>query len=263
MGIQTNVKGAPVSSAEIEKVGLKGLNVADTLLEKQPVVDGLVSTDDFYAKAYEIFTAIAHQRLVVAGVEDKLKHAVARNMAERIYTSRIVNLPYTGKTYQQWAADKGFDISKFSKEDASIILTTVFNRITGADNNRTLSVADVQAAMISSMKNINSYAVQYLYQANDGSYLKTDHAMIRLQNLRASGGDAISFNVPVVALQSFKERATTKAKITLAPIVPFHIGFKGIFPLAVSLAVLDVKVAKPREEVMAVNLPTVKLLNQF
>lgn len=261
MGIQSAAPGSPVSSDEINQVSLPNRPVADAILAEQPAVGKLVSTDDFYGTVWQIFQSISHQRKVVAGIEDRNEHAMARSMVSRVYTGRNIALSYSGKTYTKWSQDKGIDISQLSKENAQTLLGTIFNKITGADSNSVLSLADVQSAMISAMQNINSYTVQYLHQANDGSYLKTDHATLRPANLRASGGDNISINIPTVSVVSLKEAGKVSVSAKLSPIGVLAMREQGVYPLAAQIPVLELRIKPVEQPRMVLALSGLRVLN--
>lgn len=263
MGIQTNVPGAPVSSAELEKVGGAELGIADKLLEKQPTVTGLVSTDDFFKATTEIFSSLAHQRNVVARLNDRNEHTTARIMAKRVYTGRNIALPYSGKTFTKWSQDKGFDLSKLTKDDHRNLIVTIFNKITGADNNTALSIADVQAAMMSAMQSINSYSVQYLFEANDGSYLKTDHTVLRTANIRAAVTDSLFSNVSLLNKVALHEKGHALLSATISKIGVTSIQQRGLYPLSVELPVLEFKMRPSAPQPLSANFSGIKALNKF
>ncbi|MGF6604690.1 hypothetical protein P3T23_009446 [Paraburkholderia sp. GAS448] len=194
--IATRVQRIPTPSiADLMSVvdaGLVTQGIALEALSWQPAIVPMISVDAFCATANAIWQAATNQWKLIAFQEHQERRGMVFGMVERIYSDNVIQLGDDsnsggGETYAQWFRLRNIDITVFSADDYGLMYQSLVEAATGVNLQSTHSVANLQAAMLSMMRKLSSYGIQFISEINDSTIRDVGTAIIRTgDNLTAS-----------------------------------------------------------------------------
>lgn len=167
-----------------------------------------ISTEAFYRSATEVYAGLMRHRFIWAQQHDYRNHGWAQIQALHLYETRGVDLG-AAYTYDAWLDLRGMDFDDYSPAECELLAVNLLQAATGADLKITMSLKDLQAAMLRLMAQLSSYSVQYLQTINDDPIKVLDWSVIAPTQSDVSGHATSQANlVPVRGL-----RTTARAKV--------------------------------------------------
>lgn len=147
-----------------------------TLLDSKLSTPNIVSIAQFY-ETVKVISRTLNRNLQLALDEN---HYVLRgykeNMVYRLYSDHWVELApkYTdtdgilkAKTYKSFFQENQLEFRGYTQNDWAKLYKAIFEAATGANLDTTSSTRAVHRAMLSLLKQLSSYSVQYIGEAND------------------------------------------------------------------------------------------------
>jgi len=155
-----------------------------TLLSKQPIIrNSIFTTTAFYNHCLDIANAETYHRILIANTEDGLARGMIDNAVSRMYCDGYIDLSEGYTTYSSWFLAKKINIQSFTSDDYGVLYEKITALATGANFHTKLRLADIQNAMISIMRQLSSYTVQYISNININNIITFDFASQRTSNI--------------------------------------------------------------------------------
>ena len=125
----------------------------------------LNSTDAFYAHCDQIQKFMMHQRYVYSSTMYMDEYAYLMNAAKLHYTNYEVdpgNIDAGDVLYTDWLSQKNIVLTGLTIQDVRSLSNTIAGLATGAGENSSKTLREMHRAMISMMRDLSSYSIQYL-----------------------------------------------------------------------------------------------------
>lgn len=184
---------------------------AKWLLDFQPMIDNIISSDAFYNKCKEIWQAKNTQNNIVSLQEHYKARGYVDNMMNRIYADAMCDL-FPGENYTAWFAERNLDISEWSTEDFSTLYTSLVRAATGLALQSSNSISALQTAMLGVMEKLSSYSVQFMKSINASAIVPVQWPMLRLGDIHDEVSDAIQIPILAVRLKNFFAKLKTRLR---------------------------------------------------
>lgn len=145
-----------------------------------PGLAPMISTEAFYNKCLEINAASNWQRNLIASQEHTMRRAMAHAAVSRLYSDNICQLADEDYSYDAWFADRNIRIEDFSRDELGVAYLSLVKDATGISLHNTLSVRNLQKALIRLMGQLSSYSVQFLSEINATDIRVGDQPAVRV-----------------------------------------------------------------------------------
>lgn len=163
---------------------------AQTVLNFNPAITTMASTQAFYTLGTQITQAAQMQRNVIAQIEDMDRHAYWFNAISQIYADVLVNLADSqGQTFDAWFKARNLDFSDYTTDEYAGLAAAILSTATGQDLHATESLKDLQKAMINMFQTLSSYSIQFVAKINQSTLVDLDTAEIRLGYASVAAAD--------------------------------------------------------------------------
>jgi hypothetical protein len=155
-------------------------SVLDALLKDQPVLNDLVSVEAFYDKCVQIHHAWKEHNWIYTSQEHYEARGQAEAAALHLYQNKNCQLDNgTPITYDQWLREHQLDVTNFSKAEFELLAANLLALSTGTNLHVTVSLEELQAAMIRLMTQLSSYSVQFLRELRGTNMISLNWSAIR------------------------------------------------------------------------------------
>lgn len=210
--LATRVQRIPTPTLE-ELIKVADINyidksIVEELISLQPIIDNSISVDAFYEQAREIYNVNQQQLRFVSNQEHQYKRAMLSNVISQFYSDNIIHFENEGMNYIDWLSSKYLPIVDFNINESLDLFKDIFENATGSNLNTTLSIGNVQKAMLGILSKLSSYSIQFISELNVSNIKVLNWAAIRageIKSLSKSSRDVIELEILV-------EKATTKTK---------------------------------------------------
>jgi hypothetical protein len=191
-------------------------DVLDALLKDQPVLNDLVSVEAFYDKCKEIHLAWKEHNWIYTSQEHYESRGQAEAAALHLYQNKNCQLDNgTQITYDQWLQEHQLDVTNFSKAEFELLYTNLLALTTGTSLHVTVSLAELQAAMIRLLTQLSSYSVQFLSELRGTNMLSLNWSAIRLGDQVGDGSGDMHLHQTNVYVQNMDGVGQDKIEETL------------------------------------------------
>lgn len=141
-------------------------------------ITSYVSVDSFLALCIQIQKRMLLHRDLYVFREDLHQYAEIQLMTNRFYADIPVDMD-NGQVYAEWLRNRGLNFEGYSPAELDEIMVGILNTVTGYELRTSLSVSDIQKAMLSIMSQLSSYSVQFIQQINEESVVNLDWPHLR------------------------------------------------------------------------------------
>lgn len=147
--------------------------IAEMLYDSLPQPSLFYSIEQFYNYCYELFKSKLSQWLYRSNIGNAYIEGEVHAMIQKLYMT--VNLDFknhqtinpTGLSMNDWLFANNLPIDNFNRTDRETLMVSIFNTATGYVIDKTKILSQIQLMMISIMKQLSSYSVQYIRDIND------------------------------------------------------------------------------------------------
>lgn len=160
-----------------------GVADAKAALVVMPPNSPVVSITAFYQHCQDLFNAAQAQRFQVAAFNHMDARGYAQGMVNRLYSDNTWQLGSGVTTYTEWFAQRSITISDWTQEDLGLAYTSIVQDATGLSLTNTISLKNLQAAMVGIMTRLSSYSIQFMKSINDSAILVPNNPAIRLGDM--------------------------------------------------------------------------------
>lgn len=191
-------------------------DVLDALLRDQPVLNDMVSVEAFYDKCLQIHHAWKEHNWIYTSQEHFESRGQAEAAALHLYMNKECQLDGgTQITYDQWLREHQLDVTNFSKAEFELLATNLLALSTGTSLHVTVSLEELQAAMIRLLTQLSSYTVQFLRELRGTNMLSLNWSAIRLGDQDGTGDGGMKVHQTNVYVQSMDGTGQHKIVETL------------------------------------------------
>jgi hypothetical protein len=156
------------------------------MLDRLPVTGVYVSLDTFYSQVRSIYDVQSEQRLIWSSHHNHKARAMVKNAARRCFTTRYCNIDAEQRV-DDWMDARGYDFLEFSDFNLDLLQAEILQEITQASTQRVTSLEEMQRAMLSIMRQLSSYSVQYIQTVNTNAYRVLDMPLVKIGDVKQSG----------------------------------------------------------------------------
>lgn len=140
-----------------------------------------VSVDAFLKVSEQIQKRMLLHRDLYVFREDLWTYAEMQLMCNRFYADIPVDMDH-GQNYPNWLRERGLSFSNYTPAELDEIMLSVINQATGLKLRTSLTLQDIQKAMLNIMSQLSSYSVQFIQQINEDAVVMFDWGHIRWHN---------------------------------------------------------------------------------
>lgn len=159
----------------------------DALITDQPVLGNIVSVEAFYDKCTEIHTAWKEHNWIYTTQEHYESRGQAEAAALHLYQDKNCQLAPAGTTYEAWLAERQLDVSEFTTAEFELLASNLLGLATGASLHVTVSLEELQIAMLRLLSQLSSYSIQFLRELRGVNMLSLNWSAIRLGDQDGDG----------------------------------------------------------------------------
>lgn len=158
----------------------------DAMLRDQPVIEKVVSTEAFYNKCVEIHAAWREHNWLYTTQEHHISRGQAESAANHLYMIKECNLA-NKQSYDQWLKEHQLDVTDFGKPEFEMLATNLLALCTGTNLKVTVSLEELQKAMIRLFSQLSSYTVQFITELRGVDMIGLNWSAIRLGDQAGDG----------------------------------------------------------------------------
>jgi hypothetical protein len=178
-------------------------------------ISSYVSVDSFLELCITIQKRMLLHRDLYVFREDLFAYAEIQLMVNRFYADIPVDMD-NGQVYAEWLRDRGLSFENYSMSELDEIMVGILNTVTGYELRTSLSVSDIQKAMLSIMSQLSSYSVQFIQQINEESVVMLDWGHVRWHYLGGTAKHTIRLAPPLAIPLSLNAKAKLRSVIDLS-----------------------------------------------
>lgn len=222
--------------------------IAQQIIDYQPEITVIDSTEAFYNKCKEITLATKRQAGLVSNQQHLYTRGLVQAMVLRMYADEICTVVPETTLFSDWLLSKDIPNTDFSREEFLSIYKSIVTSATGLDLVVTQSLTNIQSSMIKMMTQLSSYSVQFITDISNSDVMSLKWASIRIGDVESINSslyqvDNLCSDVIDVRTQSFAQTAINYAGL----------GFNETVTMSrSSLDSLEIKV-KPRQTAIPVE----------
>ena len=178
-------------------------------------ITSYVSVDSFLELCITIQKRMLRHRDLYVFREDLFEYAEIQQMTNRFYADIPVDMD-NGQVYAEWLRDRGLSFEGYSMAELDEIMVGILNTVTGFELRTSLSVSDIQKAMLGIMSQLSSYSVQFIQQINAESVVMIDWPHIRWHYLGGAASHHIRIAPPLALPMDLQGKAKLRSVIDLS-----------------------------------------------
>ncbi len=168
--------------------------VIEAAWQIQPIITPMISTEAFLQTGQAIFVAANQQRDLIAYQEEYRRRGYVAGAIERIYSSNeCVVADEEGQSFHEWFTLRNIKYQDYTTDEWSLMYLDVIKKATGLDLTNTQSLKSLQSAMVSLLRRLSSYNVQFLTEINQSALRVIDWPIMRVGDISAGVGSAFNW----------------------------------------------------------------------
>lgn len=137
------------------------------LLSKIPTQVNVYNVSDFYTAVDQLYTGVLAQYKNYNYWKQIDRSTAGKMLSLLCFEDRVIDLA-PGKTYTQWLGEKNLDLSEMTPAQYLELATNIFDQVTGYSQFKSMSIKDVQKAMLAVLSRLSAYSTLFI---DDVSYL--------------------------------------------------------------------------------------------
>lgn len=143
-------------------------------------IDAMISVDSFYETTNKICDAANLQRDLISYQEGMHERAEVFKLVERYYEDAYIYLVPKGTKFNIWLVEKNLNFDDWKQNDFQVLYEAVVAAAIGSELTTTPSLRNVQRAMISAMRDLNSYTIQLVSKMADEQTMMINFPSVRV-----------------------------------------------------------------------------------
>lgn len=147
------------------------------ILQGQTLIDSCYSVSSFNDRCKAIYDEAFYHWHLLANTHDMEMRGYINNAIEKLYYAKRLNIE-TGSMHS-WLNSQNLPQYDYSYDEATKLLQDIFIASTGFSNDSNNSLANIQRSMVSIMKKLSSYSLQFITNINEDKIIPLNWAAIR------------------------------------------------------------------------------------
>ena len=174
----------------------------DFILDLHKPHETIISTPAFTEWVLAHHEAAIKQTYFISNHEHMYTRGLVHNAVSRLYQVAVVENEFTGKDFESILKFNNIDIEGLGTNDWIRLYTEIYKEATGFDMNATSVTSDLQKAMVSLLRQLSSYSIQFVQSINKSSIKVLNWAAIRLGDVKYTG--RALYEVQLALMRVFK-----------------------------------------------------------
>lgn len=158
-------------------------------------VSTMISIDDFFEKAQDIYKAANFQRDLISFQEGMHQRGEVFKLVCRYWADQYIRLVPKGETYKQWLASKDLDFDNFKRNEFELLLVSLVSTATGVGLSTSPSLRNIQKAMTSALRDLSSYSIQIVTKMSDEAMHVMDFPSVRAGDEEVSAEGEVKLRI--------------------------------------------------------------------
>jgi hypothetical protein len=176
---------------------------AAQMVDVLPIPQPMISVESFYQYCTELHRQAMHQYHMVSFEEESYERGLKHNLMSRCWADVGVVLgDEPNQFYADWFARRNIAIDEYNLSHLTQVAVTILEKATGVDSSASITLKDIQQAMIRLMGKLSSYGVHYTADINTGPIIDAPCATIRPDNQTGYGTGLQEYVSAVTVLSS-------------------------------------------------------------
>lgn len=197
---------------------------AATLLSFMPKINRVFSVEEFFSLSTKLFNAAQYQLKYTATAENEFRRVLLKNMMIRNYCDTYCDLAAENTPYDQWLADHNLPTDNFSQSEYLNIYVQLYEAVTGAVFDSSAALRNLQKAMISLMKQLSSYSIQFIYETVGTNLKVLEHSAIRIGDRQIKVSADVKVNDLAIDPSNIRSKVLMRDEIdTNSPFINFMV----------------------------------------
>ena len=174
----------------------------DFIIELHKPAETIISTATFTDWVHQHHVASTKQMNFVANHEHLYTRGLVHNAVSRLYQVAVIENEFTGKSFETILKFNNIDLDGLRTNDWIRLYTDLYKASTGLDLNVTSTTSDLQKSMISLLKQLSSYSIQFVQSINQTSIKVLNWSAVRVGDVKYTG--RALFQVQIALMRIFK-----------------------------------------------------------
>ncbi len=166
-----------------------------------------ISTEGFYLAMVQLHNQFLRLVDLYSTRPTFMQRGMCKSLVYRHFKDIKVELADRDLTFDRWDRQKGFKIGDMPERAYLTLFEDCVNIATGSNLAPKLSLSDIQSAMLSIMKTLSSYTVQYIRDINMNNFLVIEQPDIRIDNIQVKGSPHLTVPIKNISVQDIKAKA--------------------------------------------------------
>ncbi len=168
-----------------------------------PELTSLYSASSFFDLGKKIYDECLRHWYIISHTEDLYERAYVDNISLSLFETKLVDLVDTPTTIESFLSSRNLREYDYTYQEAGILVQNIFNSSTGLNIDSTKLLKNIQKAMISVMRKLSSYTVQYITDINDSDIIPLNWSAIRLGGLVEDSDDYVYLPEGVYVVETY------------------------------------------------------------
>lgn len=163
------------------------------LISTIPEIEVSQSIDSFYKQAYKVFESTRVQYGLISLEEHYLTRGFLKTAVSKLYANKKLKLIEPNQTYNSFFSSLSLNFSGYTPLDFNTLATSIFSQTTGILDNQSISLKQIQRAMVDILTQLSSYSIQIVSDINQTGIVLVSAASIRVGDV--SGTESYQENI--------------------------------------------------------------------
>lgn len=178
-------------------------------------VESMISTARFTEWCREHHTAANQQMFFVSNQEHMYTRGLMQNAVNRLYQIKVIDNEFTGQSFETVLRFNNIDMQGLNSTDWTRLYTAIYKSATGIELNATSASNDLQKSMISLMRQLSSYSIQFVQSINQSTIKVINWSAIRLGDVKYTSRALYRVQVALMKVFKINMQNNPKFKIEL------------------------------------------------
>lgn len=187
--------------------------MADTIVDHQPDLAPIYSTDAFFEFAYAQYKEMERYWIVDTNTFDAMERARVEVMCDRVYADTTYFPDVEPIPMQAWLFDR--NLPEYHAASAPALIQELFMKSTGFSQDETKQLRNIQKRLLDLFAQLSSYSIQVIRDINVNAIIPALNPFPRIEHMRASSHGRVAIEARL-RLESAKIISKTRVGLDLS-----------------------------------------------
>lgn len=180
-----------------------------SMISTLPDTSVYLSLSSFYDHCRSVYFAMNSQRTLHSIQSHMHARGMIKNASRKCYMDICCDA-YSGEYFEDWFSNRALDISNLNMLDTELFYLAIINEVSSSNTRVSNSLADMQRAMLGLMKDLSSYAIQYLQSVNQSAYRVMDQPLVKVGDIYISTSSLAKIDSCNVGVKAAKIKGVSR-----------------------------------------------------